>query len=245
MKPLILNLGSGAKTCDHPAVVNVDWSPYLRLKANPVGRRLAPLMLRGVRRRRYLALPDNVMVHDLRRGIPFEDSSIEIVYHSHLLEHIDRDLAEGFMREVLRVLVPGGAQRIVVPDLERVCREYLAHLDMTDDQGEQARHDEYVAAIIEQSVRRENYARAGQSWFVGRVEGLLLGDARDRGETHQWMYDRANLFELLRCSGFEQPTQQSFDTSSISEWPCSELDLGEAGEEYKPGSLYVEARRPR
>ena len=31
-----------------------------------------------------------VIAHDLRRGIPFADESFDVVYHSHVLEHLSR-----------------------------------------------------------------------------------------------------------------------------------------------------------
>lgn len=35
---VLLNLGCGYKTSDLPGVVNIDWSPYVRLAKNPVLR---------------------------------------------------------------------------------------------------------------------------------------------------------------------------------------------------------------
>lgn len=240
----ILNLGSGTKTSSHPDVVNVDWSIYLRLRRNPLGRRLAPRVLRGRRQERFEALPDNVLVHDLAKGIPFPDGSVDAVYHSHLLEHLDRPVAAEFMLEVRRVLKPGGLQRIVVPDLERLCRALLAHLESVEAGTEDREaHDEYVAELIEQSVRREAYGMGAQSGPMRLVEKLLVGDARRRGETHQWMYDRVNLAALLERTGFAEIAVCDHSTSSVPDWSSYGLDLDSEGGEYKPGSLYVEAVR--
>ncbi len=241
----ILNLGSGTKTSDHPAVVNVDWSIYLRLRRAPLLRRLAPRILRGMRRERFLALPDNLVVHDLSRGIPASDGSVDAIYHSHLLEHLDRPVADQFMHEVRRALKPGGVQRVVVPDLERLCRELLDHLEgCGGDADERARHDEFVAELLEQSVRREAYGMSGASGPMRLAEQLLVGDARRRGETHQWMYDRANLTALLERSGFTEIETCDYETSRIPGWNGFGLDRDDSGAEYKPGSLYVEAARP-
>ena len=57
------------------------------------------------------------------------------------------------------------------------------------------------------------------------------------------MYDRVNLAEMLRRSGFEDPLQRDFRTSAIPDWPEYGLDRDEAGREYLPGSLYMEAAR--
>lgn len=241
----ILNLGSGTKTSTDLDVTNVDWSIYLRLKRRTLGRWLAPLLLRGTRKERFERLPPNTVAHDLSKGIPFPDGSVDVVYHSHLLEHLDRPVASEFMGEVRRVLKPGGVQRVVVPDLERLCRDLLEHLERcSSDPDERAAHDEYVAELIEQSVRREAYGMRGQRGPWRAVERLLVGDARRRGETHQWLYDRANLSALLERTGFAEIAVRSFDTSRIEDWQRYGLDLDASGREYKPGSLYVEAVRP-
>ena len=63
-------------------------------------------------------LRDNRFVlHDVRRRLPFRDSSVDYLYSSHLLEHLEREEAVLLMAESRRILKPGGAFRIVVPDL--------------------------------------------------------------------------------------------------------------------------------
>jgi predicted SAM-dependent methyltransferase len=240
---LLLNLGCGTKASPHPDVVNIDWSMYLRLSRRPLLRRLALMVLNETRRERLLALPSNVQAHNIAKGIPFDDHSVDVVYHSHLLEHLDRDVAERFMHEVRRVLRGDGIQRIVVPDLEAICRDYLDHLQHCADREEEwSRHDEYVAALIEQSVRRDAYGSSQQRPIRRYMENAMLGDARRRGETHQWMYDRINLSALLTRTGFGHIERQRFNTSGIPRWMDYGLDVNINGNEHKPGSLYLEAR---
>lgn len=242
---LVLNLGSGVKISGHADVTNVDWSPYLRLRRIRILDRVVPKLLSGERRKRFESLPDNILVHDLAKGIPFADGSVDVVYHSHLLEHLDAWIAPEFMLEVRRVLKPAGVQRIVVPDLERLTRAYLSHLDACDrDPAEASAHDEFIAEMFEQSVRREAYGMGSTSGAIRLVEKVLVGDARRRGETHQWMYDRANLAYLLERSGFENVQVTDFSTSVVASWDRYGLDRDEGGSEYKPGSLYAEATKP-
>jgi SAM-dependent methyltransferase len=241
----ILNLGCGSKVSSRDEVINVDWSPLLRIKRNPIVTRLAPLLLDTNRLGRFRVLGENIVVHDISKGIPFLDESIDVVYHSHMLEHLDREVASAFMQEVLRVLKPGGIQRIVVPDLERLCREYLLSVELSEnDSTQRARHDGTVEAMLEQSVRREANGTARQSPIRRSLENLFLGDARQRGETHQWMYDRINLAELLIKAGFANPRRERYDTSIIDGWNAYYLDMAPDGREINPGSLYMEASKP-
>jgi hypothetical protein len=242
---LLLNLGCGVKTSDRADVVNIDWSIYLRIRSNWLLRRLARLVITGERRRRFESLPKSVVVHDLSRGIPYPGNSADAVYHSHFLEHLDRDAAHAFLVEVMRVLKPGGIQRIVVPDMEVNCRSYLAHLDAcVAGGGDRSAHDGYVGLLIEQSVRKEADGTSRQGLLRRKIENLTLGDARARGETHQWMYDRVNLTAALEQLGYCDVTVRSYRDSAIGNWDSYGLDLNEDRTEYLPGSLYVEARKP-
>jgi SAM-dependent methyltransferase len=61
---------------------------------------------------------------DLSRRFRFPDASYEFVYASHVLEHLHPDAAERCLREVHRILVPGGVLRIAVPDLDQMVADY-------------------------------------------------------------------------------------------------------------------------
>ncbi len=234
-QPTTLNLGCGSRTSTR--TVNIDFSIHVRLH-RWLPRRLAPLIVTGQRLERFYALQGEILVHDLRKGIPAADGTVDAVYHSHVLEHIDRDAVPGFLQEVHRVLRLGGIHRVVCPDLERLTRRYLASLEMMSPD-----HDRTVAAIIEQSVRREADGSSLQRPPRRRLENLLLGDARKRGETHQWMWDRLNLATALEEVGFHSVQMMSHERSNIPEWDAISLDRSADGGEYKPGSLYVEAVR--
>lgn len=67
----------------------------------------------------------SVLQCDVVRGIPFGDDHFDVVYHSHMLEHIRRRDVQPFLQECRRVLKPGGILRVATPDLERLCELYL------------------------------------------------------------------------------------------------------------------------
>lgn len=242
----ILNLGCGSKVSSDNAVVNIDWSVILRIRSNSMLRWLAPMLLNADRLRRFKAIPSNVLVYDLSRGIPFDISSVDVVYSSHVLEHLDRDVAPKFITECFRVLKPNGTIRLVVPDFELIAREYIDDIYRCENYGDAniIHHDKYIEPLLLQSVRREASGTSQQKKFRRILENLLLGDARKRGETHQWMYDRFNLRALLTSNGFVNVSICSFNTSSIDFWNTFALDMDDFGFEYKPKSLYIEAKKP-
>lgn len=236
---LILNLGCGTRTS--PRCVNIDWSSYTLLRGG-AAKWLAPLLLTGERMEKFGSVNADVHRHNLKRGIPYGDESVDAVYHSHFLEHIPRPSVTSFLAEVRRVLRPGGVHRIVVPDLERLCREYLADVDECSP-NDRSLHDEFVTRMFEQCVRREAAATSQQRPLRRLLENLILGDARRRGEAHQWMYDRVNLGVVLEAAGFTDIQVVDHRRSDIPGWSDITLDTLPDGSEYLPGSLYMEARR--
>ena len=232
----VLNLGCGTRTS--AAAVNIDWSIHLRIHRSRLGRMLAPLWLRGNRREAFASLSGEVVVHDLRKGIPAETATVDAVYHSHVLEHIDREDVPAFMAEIHRVLKPGGIHRIVVPDFGRDARNYLDSLER-----ELPNHDDMLVPLLLQSVMHEAPGTSLQSPLRRRVENLLLGDARKRGQTHQWGYDHVNLHQILEDNGFVGFRVVSPNESAIPGWAEMGLEVNPDGTIHKPGSLWAECRR--
>ncbi len=66
-------------------------------------------------------------------GLPFEDNSYDVVYSSHFLEHVSPLQATFVLTEASRLLKQNGILRIVVPDLENLCREYLQILEKVNN----------------------------------------------------------------------------------------------------------------
>lgn len=96
-----------------------------------------------------------VIVHDVRRGLPFPDSEFEACYSSHMLEHVTRSQARIIVDEIFRVLKPNGIVRLVVPDLEQIVRHYLRCLDDVTS-GHSSREPDYdwmMLELLDQTVR--------------------------------------------------------------------------------------------
>ncbi|AOS45748.1 hypothetical protein Verru16b_02835 [Lacunisphaera limnophila] len=104
----------------------------------------------------FVSVPGLVQAHDLREPLPFAAGSFALVYHSHVLEHLDRDGARRLLQECHRVLQPGGLLRVVVPDLEQKARLYLEKLELAATRSEArtlADHEWTVVEMIDQLVR--------------------------------------------------------------------------------------------
>jgi predicted SAM-dependent methyltransferase len=73
------------------------------------------------------------------------------------------------------------------------------------------------------------------------LESLKIGQFRQSGEIHQWMYDHYSLSVLLKNCGLEKITKRTADESYINGWTSFNLDTEPDGSIYKPDSLYMEA----
>ncbi|WP_347272951.1 glycosyltransferase [Candidatus Kuenenia sp.] len=107
-----------------------------------------------------------VIAYNLNCGIPFEDGSLDVVYHSHLLEHFSKNSAQRFMSECHRVLKDGGIIRVVVPDLEQIIKWYSTLLEksLNGDQEAQKRYEWIMLELFDQMVRRVSGGEMLKYW---------------------------------------------------------------------------------
>ena len=123
-----VNLGSGLHVA--PGWINVDGSLKTAMARwpRPLIRLLYPLLGGSTLSRDELVnlLRCNTFVtHNLKYGVPLPADSVDFVFSSHVLHHLYKDQARNLLREIFRVLKPGGTLRVAVPDLEYIVNLYL------------------------------------------------------------------------------------------------------------------------
>lgn len=96
---MMLNFACGDRI--HNSWENIDFSPYNKYikKVNLLGK------------------------------LPYKDNSFDVAYSSHFLEHLSYSNAHKILDEINRILKPNGILRIVVPDLENICKAYISLLE--------------------------------------------------------------------------------------------------------------------
>jgi predicted SAM-dependent methyltransferase len=103
----------------------------------------------------FISTGKDVIAYDLTKGIPFDENTFDLVYHSHLLEHFPKTTAETFMKECHRVLKPQGILRVVVPDFEQIVRIYLMALEKAIAGSDEwaANYEWILLEIFDQMIR--------------------------------------------------------------------------------------------
>jgi predicted SAM-dependent methyltransferase len=111
---------------------------------------------------------DGIRRHDLRRGIPLESGSVDLVYHKGLLSALQPDAALRLTRECHRVLKPGGILRIVTEDFVNMTMAYL-----TAKQAAEADHGDAVARFRYDWMRVEIFDYPSREFKGGEMVRLL------------------------------------------------------------------------
>ena len=68
---------------------------------------------------------NNLVYMNLNKKWAFKDNSVDIVYASHLFEHLSLKSATLFLQESYRCLMLGGVIRNVVPDSFKITKRYI------------------------------------------------------------------------------------------------------------------------
>ncbi len=126
MKNLKVNIGCGMTPTREWE--NFDNSISLKLAARPfLTNLLSGLKIISSSQLDYIAFCRNNKIRwaDATRHIPLKNNSVAVLYSSHMLEHLDREEAQSFLKEAQRVLQPGGTIRLSVPDLAKAIGNYI------------------------------------------------------------------------------------------------------------------------
>jgi len=180
MSTLYVQYGCG--WCAPEGWLNFDASPTLRFERLPV--------IGGLYTRNANRFPANVRFGDVVRGLPVADDSCDGIYCSHVLEHLALEDFDIALANTRRYLKPGGTFRLVVPDLQRIARDYLANPSIG------AAHDFMEDAFIGERQRPRGLGGLLRSW---------LGNSR-----HQWMWDEKSMTERLQQAGFTRIRRCAF-----------------------------------
>ena len=128
-------------------------------------------------------------VHDLRKGLPFDNDTVDYVYAGQVIEHLN-PLYEvpQFLAECRRVLKPGGVVRISTPDIDILLASY--------NSGD----------MMEFAIEQPQPYRDARSKAL-RLTYLMFGSLGPKSTTenyegHMLCYNKESMKEILQAAGF-------------------------------------------
>ena len=156
-----------------------------------------------------------LLVHDCRKRLKFPDNSVDHILCSHFLEHIFPNEMEIVLNDFLRCLKPGSTMHIIVPDINKLVKQYI-----NESKNESTKE---IAAdnLITGTILTRNHR--GSLRF--RVLEFLGGS----GLNHRWMYDSHSMNKKIIDVGF--------DIINSEETPSHDYKKND-------GSVHIFAKKP-
>lgn len=205
-------------------------------------------------------------IYDIRNdGLPYANNSVDVIYCSHVIEHIETKYIQKMFDECYRVLKKGGILRIVVPDAE-----FIYDISKTEStfwmdywnlkSGEKYFQSDFYGlpslprnvdyCVHELATPRLRYHSQHQNEYdyinefenMGRDEffefitsGLTYDTKHVRDHINYWSYKK--IYNMLKESGFHQIFRMNYRASF-----CKHILHNELFDNTCPEfSLYVES----
>ena len=127
--------------------------------------------------------PNLTIKHDVRNlPLPIKEETYDLVYMSHILEHIPWTQTIAALQEIRRILVPGGSVEIWVPDLAKLVQAY---------------REGHTGGCGWRKFNPEND-------YVTWLNGRLFTYGPEEENWHRAVFDAAYLKRQLRRAGFDK-----------------------------------------
>jgi FkbM family methyltransferase len=150
---------------------------------------------------------------------PLSDGCFECVYSEHFIEHVPMRGAVSWLREMRRLLKPGGVLRLSTPDLRRYVEGYM------DDEG--SFFAEHRSHLLATGLFEGKELPERRGWMVNQIF-YRWG--------HRWIYDVEEIRHIATRAGFsaDAVAERAFGQSPID--GLAALDR----EQHSDESIYVE-----
>jgi len=208
-----INVGSGTNVVEGWINIDKSWNVYLSrfTTIKKVFFKLG-LISEGTYRANWKG--KKIKKCDVTKGLPFKSGSVDVIYCSHLIEHLTHSQAMKLCEEFYKILKNNGIMRIVTPDLKLYARKYIE-----DDRVFFGNSKTPIADLFLNSLSLDGLSKRPF------IEKLLY-------RLHMHMYDSESLTFLLELVGFK-----TINVCKYREGLCPDLKIIEN----RKRSIYIEA----
>ena len=214
-----VNLGCGPSGIE--GWLNYDWG-ILALLSKFVGLRKW-LVKWGLLSKDYDKNWPELRLWDIRWRLPLKNNSVDFIYCSHVLEHVEYWQSKNILKECRRVLKRNGVLRIVLPDMGLIVKKYFSDGPMNRT-AECLRQKEFNMNVF--GVDRSKF----NDGFLSKLQKFFIRE-------HRWMYDEKDMVFLLKKAGFRKIKKCSFRKGKMAD--IDKLDL----KIHKELSMYFEVEK--
>jgi SAM-dependent methyltransferase len=224
-QPKRVHLGCGLKTPG--GWINLDGSWNAWLGKYPTVRRVLKAL--DLLPSSAIGIPwsPDILIHDVRKPLPFHDNSIWAIYASHLLEHLYLQEGKRLLKECFRILKPGGILRMVVPDLKAIVMEYMDGKPFNNASDE-------IEELSRADRLNKRLAFRSPNPISENIFYRIYAAFKDF-HSHKWMYDADSLIWYFKWADFVDVHEMQFGRSRIE---------GIAKIEEEGRGIYVEGVKP-
>ena len=171
---------------------------------------------------KYLKKTPYFFAYDLEKGIPASLNSLDVIYHSHLLEHLDHNSGILFLQNCYECLRVGGVMRFALPDLKIWCDNYVAN-----------------NKIFFQTYKSQYDFGLEDSWKEYKSKGHVFSSMLYNWG-HKMAYDFESLEDKLSKIGFKNINSANWGESNLIP---SILELEPLQSDRKFESLVIECKK--
>tara|TARA_A100001015_G_C14754240_1_gene618800 strand:+ start:139 stop:786 length:648 start_codon:yes stop_codon:yes gene_type:complete len=139
------------------------------------------------------------IVHDLRKGIPLPENSVDRIYASHVLEHIPFKELIILLNEIYRVLKKEGELSVSVPDASLFIKAYI------NKERFQPKDGFYGPAVVDTGS------------LIDQLNYITY-----MNQEHKYLFDKENLINTLKKIPFSSVDLRNFDKNLDSKARDSE-----------------------
>lgn len=128
---------------------------------------------------------------DLTQPMPYEDNSIDAVFHEHFIEHLDKQDGYNFLKDCYRVLKPNAAMKVGWPDLKKMIDSY---------NNKDKEYKKYILPFI--------------PWKLTDDWDELFSDCVF-GWEHRYGYTKNHMIQVLKTIGFKDIYEVEYKKSKF------------------------------
>ena len=174
--------------------------------------------------------------YDMRNDLmPYDDNSVDNIYCSHVIEHIEAKYVKKFLFECVRILKKGGVLRIACPDTEYLYHQLIHHPEFfswhKDYEGliSNARKC-FVELVAEPKYKLENFGLSKKFedyQYTDLVEelrnGLSFDEEKPGSHINSWDFTRISKF--AKEAKFSCVEKSRFQSSIKQVFRARDMDL--------------------